>query len=175
LRNELEELSADLDTAAKDTSKANTVAKACTLVPHHRKHAIGSLQHERPSRCARTHDPMRVAPSQPHQLAQKTLAAEPSGRGVQCWHSAVRDAAGSSPVGARTHAASRKRHALRHASLAPLGTFHVRCQVVPEKLAAEVATLQQTMLRLLDTDTSRAIIEPDFAKWIQATKPSTEP
>ncbi len=49
----------------------------------------------------------------------------------------------------------------------------MRCQVVPEKLAAEVATLQQTMLRLLDTDTSRAIIEPDFAKWMQATKPCT--
>jgi hypothetical protein len=45
LRNELEELSADLDTAAKDTSKANTVAKARTLVPHHCKHAIWSLQH----------------------------------------------------------------------------------------------------------------------------------
>ncbi len=28
MRNELEELSADLDSAAKDTSKANTIAKA---------------------------------------------------------------------------------------------------------------------------------------------------
>ena len=56
LRNELEELSADLDTAAKDTSKANTVAKARTLVPRHRKHAaIWSLQHERASHCVRTH------------------------------------------------------------------------------------------------------------------------
>ena len=108
---------------------------------------------------------MRLSLAQPHQLAQKTLVTDRRGHAIvaQC-RQRHRRVDACRRTRSRCHLESR-------ACCARRGTLHVRCQVVPEKLAAEVATLQQSMLRLLDTDTSRAIIEPDFAKWMQATYP----
>ena len=45
-------------------------------------------------------------------------------------------------------------------------------KVLPDQLAAEVSAMQQHMLQLLENDSTKAVIEPDFGAWLKAKKQS---
>jgi hypothetical protein len=45
-------------------------------------------------------------------------------------------------------------------------------KVLPDQLATEVSTMQSHMVQLLQNDAAKAVIEPDFAAWLQSKKQS---
>ena len=45
-------------------------------------------------------------------------------------------------------------------------------KVLPDQLATEVSAMQQHMVQLLQNDAAKAVVEPDFAAWLQSKKQS---